>query len=140
MSSPVIAPNSTFYSQPELHPKSVKFSNLYLTSQFFDISHRQHQLITYNNKFDPLIDDLDTQDEFKDTMEIDSSSTSNLFHTSSPGILKKTVTWSTDSGIEDISAVFFLNLNLLRLHPQLTAKLRVNIYTISPLKTLSYPL
>jgi hypothetical protein len=44
------------------------------------------------------------------TMEIDNPSISNQPHSASPSILKKTVTWSTDLGIADISAGFISQL------------------------------
>ena len=124
--SPVIAPISNFYSQQELHPKSVKFSNVSLTSQLFDRTRCQNRPPIFHNKFDPLLNDTANQDEFEEcapfidntdtrdvcmgTMEIDNPSISNQPHSASPSILKKTVTWSTDLGIADISAGFISQL------------------------------
>lgn len=106
----VIAKLTEFYSLPELPSKSLKFTNSSLKSQFFDPHQRQHNISVHHNKFGPLSDSLDNLEDSEEIMEIDGSSTTTLSQTAFPSILKKTVTWSTDSEIAGISAGFISHL------------------------------
>jgi hypothetical protein len=95
-----------FYSQPEINSRSISFTDQSLTLQLFDKSRFHRKEPSSCNPFDPLAE-ADSQD---DTMEIDLSPDTSASPSSTPVSLKKTVTWSTDSGIADLSANLFTHL------------------------------
>jgi hypothetical protein len=103
---PVIGELIQFYSQPEINSQSISFTDQSLTFQLFDTSRFHRKDPPSYNPFDPLAE-TDTQDEI---MEIDSSPDISASPSSTPVSLKKTVTWSTDIGIADLSTNLFTHL------------------------------